>query len=169
MDQQIRTLEMWGKKQNNEPPNKDQRIDATSPLTEKVNSILDQVFAHEFRAPAKKIREITHVEQAKCFAQSVWSLAESEKCARDTMLPYLQLRRLNQELTAPCHEDLSMSDITCLEGSKTQAGYDECIQEKGLKPFTACIDSKKDIMRRYYNDHIRNFKEIVKMGAQSRK
>ena len=77
----------------------------------------------------------------------------------------MQLRRLNTELLAPCHEDFTLKRLKCEEKAD---GQQACIEE-GVQGYRECVQQRLKVMQRYYNDHIRGFKEIMKLGAESQK
>ena len=79
------------------------------------------------------------------------------------MFPYMQLRKLNTELLSPCHEDFTLKRMHCDE---KKDGHDACIDE-GVGEYRSCVEKRLKVVERYYNDHIKGFREIIKLGAQS--
>ena len=148
---------MWKKKPEEEARGGEDEVD------ERVHRIMDDVVYNSFNEQYKKVKELTHLEQAKCFANPASNAAQAEACSRDAMYPYLQLRKLNTELLGPCHDSFSLTKFKCEEGKKDEV--QDCVR-KALEVFKTCLEQKKPTMARYHADHIKSFKKIIEMSRQ---
>ena len=133
----------------------------------KVFAAMDEAIYQPFTRHYKKMKvaagqqELTHTEQARCFANKNSDLQQAEACAKQAMFAYMQLRRLNSELLHPCLEAIDSQRFDC---DADDSRRDACLSE-ALESFRRCLAGKTKVMDRYYNDHILQFAAINKMGA----
>ena len=146
-------------------------------VEEKMYTLIEEVILKDFSPQYKKIKvkamslqELTHLDQARCFASKTSSVQQSELCARNSMFAFLQLRRLNSELINPCIEQFNVKKVECEryrnEGEDGRlmcyigsVGNGECL-DRGFQDLRECLEGKRAVMERYYNDHILQFGAI---------